>query len=90
MLPLLLLVLLQDPIPPSQTEWEGTAEFGLTALSGNHDNFNSALKAEAKTTNPASPWILDLEYAGVRESQAAQTDKRLYLGTLEHRRDLDR
>ena len=90
MLPLLLLGLLQDSIPPSQPEWEGTAEFGLTALSGNHDNFNSSLKAEAKTADTESPWILGFEYAGVRESQASQTDKRLYLGALEHHRYLDR
>ncbi|HBF23576.1 MAG TPA: hypothetical protein DDW23_07170 [Planctomycetes bacterium] len=90
MLPLVFFSLIQEFTSETQQKWEGRAEFGLTALAGNHDNLNSSLKVSGKTIHTEAPWILGFEYAGVRQSEVALTDKRLYLASMEHHRDIGR
>jgi len=70
--------------------WHGSADIGMTFLSGNNNSSTSTFRADAKREEEAYRWLLSGLYSGVRQtnpsSGTATTTSRLYTAAIEHHR----
>ncbi|HEX9795036.1 MAG TPA: DUF481 domain-containing protein [Planctomycetota bacterium] len=82
---------MQDPVQDGP--WSGTADAGLSLLSGNNKSITGNFDATAKYSDIAYRWIFEGNYAGVRQTNQTTGDAtstaRLYRVAGEHHRFLD-